>query len=280
MRLQKLLAPMASAARTYSRPDVLHVFGPDLPVHPGPAGEAQDQDHGVDAAAEHRGEGEDQQDVGHRGEDVVDPLEEVVHLAAEEARQPRPAAVPISVASARRPARRRRRRPREPLIAFDSTSRPRRSPPKRQGVRSSPPRWSSSARRARPTPCICGASGSMSLRSTFGPFGTFDRRRRPRPRAGPGSWAEHSARRPRSATPGPRGRVDDSAISNRKAATITRRHHAGAIGAGSGFQAERARRLSERSSARGMPRWVTAWRRSFQHHPRIHHTCRAGRSPG
>ena len=36
---------------------------------------------------EHGGEREDQQDVGDRGEDVVDPLEQVADLAAEEARQ-------------------------------------------------------------------------------------------------------------------------------------------------------------------------------------------------
>ena len=62
----RLLAPIASAARTYSRVAVLDVLGAHQPVHAGPAGQPEDQHHGADAAPEHRREREDQQDVGDR----------------------------------------------------------------------------------------------------------------------------------------------------------------------------------------------------------------------
>ena len=46
------LAPIASAARTYSRVVVLDVFGAHQAVDAGPAGQAEDQHDRADAAAE------------------------------------------------------------------------------------------------------------------------------------------------------------------------------------------------------------------------------------
>ncbi len=66
---------------------VLDELGADQAVDAGPAGEAEDQHDRADAAAEDGGEGEDQQDSGDRREDVVDPLEKVADLAAEETRE-------------------------------------------------------------------------------------------------------------------------------------------------------------------------------------------------
>mmetsp|Transcript_676 Transcript_676/g.1519 ORF Transcript_676/g.1519 Transcript_676/m.1519 type:complete len:290 (+) Transcript_676:746-1615(+) len=81
---------------------VLHELGPDEAVDAGPAGQRQHQGHGQHLAAGaadggvepvqihvlgHRGEREQQHDVGNGGEDVVDPLQQVANLAAEKARQ-------------------------------------------------------------------------------------------------------------------------------------------------------------------------------------------------
>jgi hypothetical protein len=63
---------------------VLHELGAHLPIQTGPTGEAEDQHHGGDAATEHRRKGKDQQDAGDGLEDVVQPLEKVADLAAEE----------------------------------------------------------------------------------------------------------------------------------------------------------------------------------------------------
>ena len=108
---------------------VLDELGAHQPVDAGPAGEAEDQHDRADAAPEHRREREDQQDARDRGEDVVDPLEEVADLAAEEAGEraeqrcrsasrggPRETPTRIEICA--------------PLIALASTSRPSRSPPK------------------------------------------------------------------------------------------------------------------------------------------------------
>jgi hypothetical protein len=65
---------------------VLQELGAHQAVDAGPAGEAEDQHDRADAAAEHRREREDQEDARHRGEHVVDPLEQVADPAAEEAR--------------------------------------------------------------------------------------------------------------------------------------------------------------------------------------------------
>ena len=62
---------------------VLQVFGADQPEDPGPARETQDQDHGKrPLLVQHRGDRENQQQVGYRGEDAVEPIEEIVDPAA------------------------------------------------------------------------------------------------------------------------------------------------------------------------------------------------------
>src|SRR5207302_9120954 len=50
---------------------------------PGPAGEAEDQDHGErPLVVQHRGDRENQQQVGYRREDAVEPIEEIVDTAS------------------------------------------------------------------------------------------------------------------------------------------------------------------------------------------------------
>jgi hypothetical protein len=118
------LAPMASAARTYSRHAVLHELGAHLAVHAGPAGQRQDQHHALhDAAAHHRGKGEDQQDVGDGGEDVVDPLQRRSPTLPPKKPPKAPSSVPISVATdaASTPTKTEIS---VPLTALASTSRP------------------------------------------------------------------------------------------------------------------------------------------------------------
>ena len=68
-------------------PAVLHEFGAHLPVQAGPTGQPQDQHHGADAAAEHRREGEDEQDARNSLKHVVEPLQKITDLAAKEAAQ-------------------------------------------------------------------------------------------------------------------------------------------------------------------------------------------------
>ena len=66
---------------------MLDELGPDQAVDAGPAGQPQDHHHRQHAAAENHREGEDQQDAGDGGEDVVEPFQQVADAAAEKARQ-------------------------------------------------------------------------------------------------------------------------------------------------------------------------------------------------
>ena len=65
---------------------VLDELGAYLAVDAGPADQRQDDGDAADAAAEDHRKREQQEDVGNRREDVVDPLQQVADLAAEKAR--------------------------------------------------------------------------------------------------------------------------------------------------------------------------------------------------
>ena len=174
----------------------------------------------ADAAPEHRGEGEDQQDAGDRREDVVEPLEEVADLAAEEAAERRRARCRSTVATsaAETPTKTEIC---VPLIALASTSRPKRSPPSGSVSRLAPLRWSCTAWRAL-GPLLVARRQRVDVGDVdVGAVGPVDRRcLRPR-RGAEEASAARWRRRPRPASRLATRPSAGRAIRSRKQATTT-----------------------------------------------------------
>ena len=167
---------------------------------------------------------------GDRGEDVVDPLEQVADLAAEEAGERRRAGCRSSspASAAETPTRIEIC---APLIALASTSRPSRSAPNGSvvGLDGSPS--SGTSWPPRPIPCSAARAGRLPRCRRSGPLGAGDGDALGL-RAGPDeAWAARRARRARPASRLATRPSAEATTSSRNSADDHQRDHADAVAA-------------------------------------------------